>query len=225
MVCVGQEQRSYLCVFCYILLWLAAVDGRLERDETGAVQAQTTEAFEKLRLGFALSIVSVVLSALSAFELTFLFVLVPAAYFLGIYERASGWRLLGFGQTETVMWLSAFLLVVSPLGLVLIGLLGLSYSNINMDAVSLIPPALWIFYTAVESHNAGKLEKKLGLNLRHGRIFAFCGILTLAAVYGLAFFSGIFSPVFYILPFTSVVFASPFLILSCVTFIIKLKPK
>jgi len=221
----GQGHRSYLCVFGYSLLWLAAMDGRLEKDETGAVQARTAEAFDKLRLGFGLSIVSVVLFVFSAFGLSFLFVLVPAAYFLGIYERSSGWRLLGFGQTETVIWLSACLLAISPLNWVFVAFLGLPYTNLNIDVISLVPPALWGFYTAVESHNAEKLEKKLGLNLRRGRIFALCGILTLAAVYGLALFSGILSPAFYILPFNSVVFASPFLILSCVTFIRKLKPK
>ena len=140
-------------------------------------------------------------------------------------ERASGWRLLGFGKTETVMWFSACLLVLSPLSWVFVGLLGLFYSNITMGMVYLVPPALWGFYTAVESHNLGELEKKLGLTLRRGRIFALCGILTLTVVYCFALFSGILSPFFFILPFVSVVFASPFLILSCVTFIRKLKPK
>jgi hypothetical protein len=200
------------------------MDGQIEKDETGAVQDRTAEAFGKLRLGFAVSIVSVVLFALSAFGLSRLFVLVPAAYFLGIYERASGWKLLGFGQTETVMWLSACLLAVSPLSWVFVGFLGLFYSNMTMDLVSLVPLALWGFYTAVESHNAGGLQKKLGLNLRLGRIFALCGILTLAVVYCFTLFSGIFSPVFYLLPFISVIFASPFLILSCLMFIRKLKP-
>ena len=189
----------------------------------GTVQARRAEAFEKLRLGFAVSIVSVVLLVLSLFGLSLLFVPVPAAYFFGIYERANGWRLLGFGKTETVMWLCACLLAVSPLGWVFIGFW--SYSNITIGIVYLVPLALWGFYTAVENHNVGEVEKKLGLNLRLGRIFALCGVLTVAVVYGFAIFSGILSPSSYILLFNSVVFASPFLILSCVTFIRKLKPK
>ena len=205
--------------------WLATVDGRLEKDETGVVQARTVEAFEKLRLGFAFSMVSVVLFVLSPFGLSFLFVPLSATYFLGIYERASGWRLLGFEQTETVMWLGAFFLVVSPLSWVFVAFWGLSYSNIAMDVVSLVPPALWGFYTAVESHNVGELEKKLGLNLRRGRISALCGILTLTVVYDFALFSRILPSAFSILPFISAVFASPFLILSCVTLIRRLKPK
>ncbi len=191
-------------------LVVVAMEDRLEGDESGAFQAQAAEAFEKLRLGFAVSIVSVVLFALSLFRLSFLFILVPATYFLAIYERASGWKLLGFEQTETVMWLSACLLAVSPLSWVFVGFFGLSYSNITIGIVYLAPPALWGFYTAVESHNVKELEKKLGLNLRPGRIFALCGILTLTVAYGFALFSGILSPAFYILPFISVVFAFRF---------------
>jgi hypothetical protein len=103
------------------LLWVDAVEGRHERSEASAVEARTSEGFGKLRLGFTFSIVSVVLFALSPLGLVFLglgflFVALPAVYFLGIYYRATGWRLLGFGQTETVMWLCAVLLALSPLG-------------------------------------------------------------------------------------------------------------
>jgi len=227
----GQEHRNYLCVFGYSLVSLAAMHGRLEKDDMVTVQARRVEAFGKLRLGFTLSIVSVVmfalstLGALSLLGTNFLFVLVPATYFLGIYERASGWKLLGFGKTETVMWLSAILLALSPLSWVFAAGSGLFYSYITIDALSLVPPALWAFYTIVESHNVGELEKKLGLNLRRGRIFALCGILTLIVAYGVALFSGIGSATFYLLPFNLIVFAAPFLILSCVTFIRKLKLK
>ena len=210
-------------------LWLAAMYGRLEKDDGVTVQKQRVEAFGKLRLGFELSIVSVVMFALSTLGglsvlgTNFLFILVPATYFLGIYERASGWKLLGFGKTETVMWLSAILLVLSPFSWVFAAISGLFNSYITIDALSFVPLALWTFYTTVESHNVGKLEKKLSLNLKRGRIFALCGILTLIVAYGVAFFSGIGSATFYLLPFNLIVFASPFLILSCVTFIRKLK--
>lgn len=212
-----------MCLFSYSMLWLAAMDGRLAKDDTGALQVRRAEAFKKLRLGFAASIVSVALFVLSLFGLSVVFVAVPAVYFLGIYERASGWKLLGFAKTETTMWISAFFLAISPLGWVFVEFW--SYSKITIDIVYLVPPALWGLYTAVESHDAGEVEKKLGLNLRLSRIFALCGILTVVVVYGFAIFSGIGSATFYLLPFNSLVFASPFLILSCVTFIRKLKLK
>lgn len=131
-----------------------------------------------------------------------------ATYFLGVYERASGWKLLGFGQTETVMWLSVCLLVLSPLSWVFVEVFGLFYSNITMDAVYLVPPALWRFYTAVESHNAGELKKKrfepeTRKNLRFVRNPDSCRCARFCT------FSGTRSPAFYILPFNSVVFASP----------------
>lgn len=206
------------------MLWLAAMDSRLEKDEMGEVQARTAEAFERLRLGFELSVVTVVLFMLSPFGLNFLFVLAPATYFLGIYERAKAWSLLGFEQTETVMWLCAFLLAVSPLSWILAEFWSASYSNIVVDVGFLGSAALWGFYTAVESHNVRELEKKFGLNVRRGRISALCGILTVTVVYSLALFSKI-PWAFLILPFISVIFASPFLIFSCIVFIRRLKLK
>jgi hypothetical protein len=93
-------------VGCRLLL-VDAVEGQHERSEASVVEARTSEGFGKLRLGFTFSIVSVVLFVLSPLGLVFsglgfLFVALPAVYFLGIYYRASGWRLLGFGQTETL---------------------------------------------------------------------------------------------------------------------------
>jgi len=200
--------------------------------KVGSEPAIAAEAFQRLRLGFGVSIATVGLFVLSVLGVNPVFgsgfnpfFLVPALYFLGIYERASGWRLLGFGKTETVMWLSAILLFFYPLSLIFIVFSSISSSIIIIETVTLVPPALWALYTIVESHNIGKLEKKFNLNLKSGRIFALCGILTLAVAYELPFTLTIFRSAFFTLPFTSIVFASPFLILSSVTLIRKLKPR
>jgi hypothetical protein len=208
-----------------------AVEGQHERSEASVVEARTSEGFGKLRLGFTFSIVSVVLFVLSPLGLVFsglgfLFVALPAVYFLGIYYRASGWRLLGFGQTETVMWLCAVLLAVSPLGCLLSPIVGFwtSFSSsIALSVVSLVQLALWAIYTVVESHNVRRLEKKFGQNLTRGRISALSGILAFIVGDCFALFSNMYS-FFFIFPFVSAIFASPFLILSCVTLIRRLKP-
>ncbi|MGA2310167.1 MAG: hypothetical protein ABSG57_11560 [Candidatus Bathyarchaeia archaeon] len=95
-------------------------------------------------------------------------------------------------------------------------------SDIALGVVFLVQLALWGIYTVVEGHNVGQLEKKFGLNLRRGRISALWGILAFIVGYSFALFSNMYS-FFSIFPFVSAIFASPFLILSCVTFISRLK--
>jgi len=194
-------------------------------DEVGIA----AEAFQKLRLGFGFSIATVALFALSVigamniFGLgSFLIVPVPALYFSAIYERASGWKLLGFGKTETVMWLTAIFLFFFPLSWIFVEFSSLSYP-ITVGIADLVPPTLWAVYTLVESHNIGELEKEFNLDLRCGRIFALCGILTFAAAYSLGLSLDIFHQAFFTLPFISIFFTSPFLILSSITLIRKLK--
>ena len=80
-------------------------------------------AFEKLRLGFKLSIISIVLFVASPlWGAGFLGFGLIAIYILNVWQRASGWKLLGFHETRTTILVCAVFLVVYPFCLLLTGL-------------------------------------------------------------------------------------------------------
>lgn len=179
----------------------------------------------KLRLGFKLSILAVALfvaSPLYGLELG-LGIGVIAIYMLTVYQRAAGWRLLGFKETRTTMLVCGVFLAVYPLYLLFFGLF-LSGYLIMLSAAGLIfwiPLFAWALYTSVENRSAKELEKMLRVDLWPPRIFALVGIV--------AFVVGeIFSLIFLrnqtlFLPFVATAVASPFLIISCIFFISRLK--
>jgi hypothetical protein len=179
----------------------------------------------KLRLGFKLSILTIaffVASPLYGLGLG-LGLGVIAIYMLTVYQRAAGWRLLGFKETRTMMLVCGVFMTVYPLYLLFFGLL-LSGYLIMLSATGLIfwiPLFAWALYTYVENRSAKELEKMLHVNLWPPRIFALVGIV--------AFVVGEISSLIFLrnqtlfLPFAASAAASPFLIISCVFFIRRLK--
>jgi len=93
-------------------------------NETQALSPEIVRAaFEKLRLGFKLSIISIVLFVTSPiWGAGFLGFGLMAIYILSVYQRASGWKLLGFQETRTTILVGAVFLVVYPFWLLLTGL-------------------------------------------------------------------------------------------------------
>jgi hypothetical protein len=182
-----------------------------------AADVLKTVAFQRLRLGFKLSIAIIILfDVASVIYYAFIYLLYPIGilFILSVHERTSGWRLLGFQGTSAVMWVCAILLHVSPLGLAFFGVI------YRMDVVFLVPMGLWVLYTCVENNSIKRLDEKFSLNLRPARLSAVTGAIIsgVAYIYGLhAEISGV-----YFYPANSFrlsVFGTPFLILSCLLLI------
>jgi hypothetical protein len=197
------------------------VDGQSAEDLRTAVDVRESMAFQRLRLGFKLSIVTLILFAAASVDYAFIYLSYPLGilFVLNIHERTSGWRLLGFKGTSTVMWICAILLQISPLVLAFFGVI------YGMDLAFLVPLGLWGFYTYVESSSIKRLGEKFGLNLRPARLSALIGAL----ISGIAYTYGLHAeiPNFYAYPanaFRLSVFGTPFLILSCLLLIRRLKP-
>lgn len=179
----------------------------------------------KLRLGFKLSILTIALfvaSPLYGVGLG-LGLGVIAIYLLTVYQRAAGWRLLGFKETRTTMLVCGVFMAVYPLYLLFFELLLSGYLNM-LSATGLIfwiPLFAWALYTYVENRSAKELEKKLNVNLWPPRIFALIGIV--AFVVGEIISLTVVPNLTLFLPFVASAVASPFLIISCVFFIRRLK--
>jgi hypothetical protein len=181
-------------------------------------------AFEKLRLGFKLSIISIVLFVASPlWGAGFLGFGLIAIYILSVYQRASGWKLLGFRETRTTMLVCAVFLVVYPFWLLLTGLFLWGFFDMLMvtGLIFWFPLFPWALYTYVENRSMKKLEKQLHINLRSATILPLIGIvaLVMAACFGWILHLDALK-----FPFVSGIFASPFLIASCVLFIKRLRP-
>jgi hypothetical protein len=193
--------------------------------ETQALSPEIVNAaFEKLKLGFKLSIISIVLFVASPlWGAGFLGFGLIAIYILSVYQRASGWQLLGFRETRTTMLVCAVFLVVYPFCLLLTGLFlwGLFYMLMATGLIFWLPLFPWALYTYVENRSIKELEKRLRINLRSARILALIGIVALVMV---AFFGWILHLFALNFPFVSGIFASPFLIASCVLLIKRLRP-
>jgi hypothetical protein len=178
--------------------------------------------FQRLRLGFKLSVVTAALLAVVAAAYSVLiFVLFPVAiiYVLSIHERASGWKLLGFRNTYVAMWFCAIIIMFSSVNSVFLGLLG------AQKYALLIPLLFWGAYTYVENRSINELGKKFDLNLRPARLAALLGILALAVAYCYELY--VIRPSLFLYeasPFQAFIFASPFLIVSSVLLIIRLEP-
>jgi hypothetical protein len=199
---------------------LNSMSGQLEEDLRTAADIRKTIAFQRLGLGFKLSIATIILFAVASVEYyAFIYLLYPLGilFVLSIHERTSGWRLLGFQDTSTVMWLCAILLQISPLGLAF----GVLYEK---ALAFLIPLGLWGLYTYVENNSIKKLDEKFGLNLRPARLSALAGAL----VSGIAYTYGLYAEIPSDFPYPAnafrlSVFGTPFLILSCLLLIRELK--
>jgi hypothetical protein len=198
------------------------MDGQREEDERTEADFQKAMAFQRLRLGFKLSVATITLFAIaSAADYAFLYFMCPASivYVLSIHERTSGWRLLGFPDTSTVIWLCAILLNLSPIGLAIFGV-------INGAVVTfLIPLGLWSLYTYVENESIKELDKKFGLDLKSARLSALSGVLVLAVAYsyGLYAQSSSFFP-YPMSAFRASILAAPLLMLSCLLIVRRLEP-
>ncbi len=187
-----------------------------------AVGIRENIAFQRLRLGFKLSIASIILfDVASVMIYAFAYLLYPIGilFVLSIHERTSGWRLLGFQGTSAVMWICAILLIISPLGLAFFGVF------FGMVWIFLVPLGLWVLYTYVESDSIKRLYVKFGPNLRLARLSALAGAL----VSGIAYIYGLYAeiPSFYAYPanaFRLSVVGTPFLILACLLLIRGLRP-
>lgn len=182
-------------------------------------------AYQRLRLGFKLSVVSVILFTTASVEpFASLFLLYPLGiiYALSIHERTSGWKLLGFQDTYRVMWVCAVILVLSPF----LNLFGaLFWATTYAFLIGLVPLALWGLYTFVENRSLAEPDKKLNSDLRPARIFALLGALFLGVVYCYGLYTRTFAIFpFLVFLFASSVFAAPFLILSCLILMKRLKP-
>jgi hypothetical protein len=79
----------------------------------------------------------------------------------------------------------------------------------------------WALYTYVENRSIKELEKRLHINLRYARILALIGIVALVIVTCFGWILHLYALYF---PFVSGIFASPFLIASCVLLIKRLRP-
>jgi len=199
------------------------MDRHLDSSGRTAEEFQTAMGFQRLRLGFKLSTVTAALLVVVAVAYSaFAFVLFAVAiiYVLSIHERASGWKLLSFRNTYTVMWLCAIIMVCSPVTFVFLALLGAQKYTL------LLPLLIWGLYTYVENRSINELDKKFQLNLRPARQAALLGILALAVAYCYEFGVNRLSLFLYEVPFQApiFVFAFPFLIASSVLLIIKLEP-
>jgi hypothetical protein len=181
-------------------------------------------AFEKLKLGFKLSIITIVLFMTSSLYGGFgvLGFAVIAVYLLDVYQRASGWTLLGFKETRTVMLVCAVFLAVYPFFLLFAGFSYWGFFNAltTTGAVFGLPIIPWALYTYVESRSAKELERKLNMDFKSARILPLIGIAALLAANAVGFALQLYA-LYY--PFVSGIFASPFLIASCALFIRKLK--
>lgn len=191
--------------------------------QSGGVE-KTDIAFQDLRVGYILSIISIVCFTTSILTSFAGWILTAVFYFLAVWKRASGWSLLDFEMTRSAMLGCAAFIVAYPLLLLLSSLLGVwsLASYVATNAPFLVPVALWVFYTCVENNNLRIVEKELGINLRLGRICALIGIVTIGVGY-LGFVYLIYPINFLFFPYSSAFFASPFLIASCILIIRKLK--
>jgi hypothetical protein len=174
---------------------------------------------QRLRLGFKLSLVTVtLLTVITAEYPVFAYALYAVAiiYVLSIHERTSGWKLLGFRNTYTVMWFSAIIMLFSPVNFVFLGLLG------AQNYTLLLPLLIWGVYTYIENRSVKELDKKLVLNLRPARLASLTGILafTAAFCYEVVTRPNLFP--YAAPPFQAPIIASPFLIVSSVLLIIRL---
>lgn len=196
--------------------------GQSAEDLGTVVDIRENMAFQRLRLGFKLSIVTLILFAVaSVIYYAFVYLSYPLGilFVLNIHERTSGWRLLGFQDTSAVMWICAILLQISPLGLAFFGVV------YGMGLAFLVPLGLWGFYTCVESSSIERLGEKFSLNLRPPRLSALTGAL----ISGIAYAYGLYAeiPGFYAYPanaFRLSVLGTPFLILACLLLIRGLRP-
>jgi len=194
-------------------------------NETQGVSPEiVSAAFEKLKLGFKLSIISIVLFVASPlWGAGFLGFGLIAIYILSVYQRASGWKLLGFRETRTTILVCAVFLVVYPFCLLFTGLFLWGFFDMLMvtGLIFWLPLFPWALYTYVENRSIRELEKRLRINLRSARILALIGIVALVMV---ACFGWILHVDALNFPFVSGIFASPFLIASCVLLIKRLRP-
>jgi hypothetical protein len=167
------------------------VESRPPSNERTFEDYQRITGFQRLRLGFKLSVVTVALLIVFAEAYTLsLFVLyaIPIVYVLSIHERANGWKLLGFGTTYRVMWICGITLILSSVSFGFIGILG-------AQRYALLPSLMiWGAYTYVENRSLNELDKKFTLNLRGARLAALFGILASVAAY--LYGSTIFRPDF-----------------------------
>jgi hypothetical protein len=181
-------------------------------------------AFEKLKLGFKLSIISIALFVASPLWGAGLlgFGLI-AIYILSIYQRASGWKLLGFRETRTLMLVCAVFLVVYPFCLLLsvLFLWGYFYMLMATGLIFWLPLFPWALYTYVENRSLGELEKRSRINLRSARILALIGVVVIVMV---TCFGWVLNLSALIFPSISGIFASPFLIASSALLIKRLRP-
>ena len=79
-----------------------------------------------------------------------------------------------------------------------------------------LPLFPWALYTYAENRSIKELEKRLHINLRSARILALIGIVALVIVACFGWILQLFALNF---PFVWGIFASPFLIASCVLLI------
>ena len=200
------------------------LDNHPESTGKTAEEFQRAMGFQRLRLGFKLSVVTVALLAIGALFYYALFVLLfPIAliYVLSVHERANGWKLLGFQDTFPVMWLCAIFVMATSLFFPEI--LG------AQKYALLLPFLIWAIYTYVENRSLTELDKKFGLDLRPARLAALLGIIALAVAYGYEMYFGLnlirISWFLYaVSPFQAFIFAFPFLIVSSAFLIIRLEP-
>jgi hypothetical protein len=187
-------------------------------------EEETDRAFQDLRVGYILSIISIVCFTTSILTSFAGWILTAVFYFLAVWKRASGWSLLDFEMTRYAMLGCAAFNVAYPILLLLSSLLGFWSLALYLATYALffVPVALWVFYTCVENNNLRIIEKELGINLRLGRICALVGIVIVGVGY-FGFVYPIYPITLLLLPYFSAFFASPFLIASCILIIRKLK--
>ncbi len=204
----------------------------------GEKQSQTT-GLKKLRMGFILSLASFILVFLGLFWVlsawgVFLALL---AWAYGALSRSRGWNLAGLKHTGSVLnyaW-QINLVVCLPLPLLL---------SSSSPALFLLNPYLvlsiagvttvvWGYSTICEAKGLKKLETDTKVSLKLSRYCSLTGVIVYAssnllysylALVNLGMPSLVFPFLpYYFIPLNSLLFASPFLMASCVNAIFRLK--
>lgn len=190
-----------------------------------------TVAFQKLKVGFELAVVSTALAVALPFLLALVLPLVPLViivYLFGVYVRSKGWKILGFDTTQNIMRSCAVAIVLSPvwLGYPVISFV-YSETQASISMFSLILVGLWMFYTCAEHLSLRKIEKKFDLNFKTARILLLIGIIVYLAAYAyelsLPYAEALLAAVE--IPFFAGAFALPFLILSSLMIIRNIKQR
>lgn len=161
----------------------------------------------------------------------------------GAFKRAKGWNLAGQENAAVVLslsWKVNFLFILLPLLLSLLGydLIVLVISSLSLSLlVAAVTTVAWGYSTFCEAKGLKKLEEENKVSLKLPRFCSLVGVLVYTgsvlvyAYMSFAYVGNHVFPPFIVFPFfgyffiltSSMILASPLLMISCITAIIRLK--